>query len=153
MNGISLDVFRGFLVTRRKTVGSILGAMVSHKSLKAWQEAEWVSSTVIDISRSYWKPYAQAVFSQLQRASLSVQINIAEGYSFTSSPTFVRHLSIAYGSSIETGELLELLAKKTLIPEDEAKHIVERCHKSQRLILGLLKRCRLSLRKGDSSRN
>jgi four helix bundle protein len=121
--------------------------MVSHKSLKAWQEAEWVSSMVIDLSRSQWKPYAQAVFSQLQRASLSTQINIAEGYSFTNSPTFARHLSIAYGSSIETGELLELLAKKRLIPEDDAKKVVARCHNSQKLILGLLKRCRQVLQR------
>ena len=119
--------------------------MVSHKSLKAWQEAEWVSSTVIDISRAHWKPHAQAVFSQLQRAALSAQINIAEGYSFTNSPTFARHFSISYGSSIETGELLELHAKKSLIPEDDAKEIVQRCLQSQRLILGLLKRCRKTL--------
>ena len=119
--------------------------MVSHKSLKAWQEAEWVSSTVIDISKAHWKPYAQAVFNQLQRASLSVQINIAEGYSYTNTPTYVKHLSIAYGSSIETGELLELLAKKEIVPEGEVRQIVERCCNSQRLILGLLKRCRQKL--------
>ena len=124
-----------------------MDGMVSHKSLKAWQEAEWVSSKVIDLSKSHWKPYAQALFSQLQRASLSTQINIAEGYSYTNSPTFIRHLSIAYGSSIDTGELLELLAKKVLIPEDEAVRIAEHCYNSQKLILGLLKRCRQVLQK------
>jgi four helix bundle protein len=82
--------------------------------------------------------------------SLSVQINIAEGYSFTNSPTFARHLAIAYGSSIETGELLELLAKKTLVPDVEARQIVERCHNGQKLILGLLKRCRQSLKKSSA---
>ena len=142
-----LDMLCSILMICKLRLNATIGGMVSHKSLKAWQEAEWVSSTVIDISRSHWKPHAQAVFSQLQRASLSVQINIAEGYSFTNSPTFARHLAIAYGSSIETGELLELLAKKALVPADEATKIVERCHNSQKLILGLLKRCRQSLQK------
>ena len=125
--------------------------MISHKSLKAWQEAEWVSSAVIEISRFHWKPYAQAVVSQLQRASLSTQINIAEGYSFTNSPTFARHLSIAYGSSIETGELLELLTKKSLIPGNAATEMIARCRNSQKLILGLLKRCRQNLNSPSTS--
>jgi four helix bundle protein len=116
--------------------------MISHKSLLAWQEAECVSSTVLDISRLHWKPYAQAVFSQLQRASLSAQINIAEGYAYTNSPTFTRHLAISYGSSIETGELLELLAKKRIIPTDEIDQVLGHCGNSQKLILGLLKRTR-----------
>jgi four helix bundle protein len=114
--------------------------MLSHKSLLAWQEAEWVSSAVLDISRDYWRPFAQAVFGQVQRSSLSVQVNIAEGYAFTNTPTFRRHLSISYGSSIETGELLETLLKKGLIPPDPGTELVQRCFRSQKLLLGLLKR-------------
>jgi four helix bundle protein len=121
--------------------------MITHKSLRAWQEAAFVTSVVLDISRTCWKPYAQAIFSQLQRASLSTQVNIAEGYSFTNSPTFLRHLSIAYGSAIETGELLELLVSKQMIPEQIAHDTLIHCHNSQKLILGLLKRCRASLAK------
>jgi four helix bundle protein len=116
--------------------------MISHKSLKAWQEAEWVSSNVMDLAKTHWKPYAFAVFSQLLRAALSTQINIAEGYSFTNTPTFARHLSIAYGSAIETGELLELLTKKKVIPERVTSEALAHCYNSQRLLLGLLKRCR-----------
>ena len=120
--------------------------MISHKSLKAWQEAEWVTSTAIDLSRAHWKPYAHAIFSQLQRASLSTQVNIAEGYSFTSSPTFARHLSIAYGSSIETGELLEMLGKKKIVPSEQIHDILGHCTNSQKLILGLLKRCKQKIK-------
>ena len=92
------------------------------------------------------------MFGQLQRASLSTQINIAEGYSYTNSPTFVRHLSIAYGSSIESGEMIELLAKKDLIPERDAKEILHHCNNSQKLILGLLKHCREGLRNRPKTR-
>jgi four helix bundle protein len=62
----------------------------------------------IGLARDTWKPHAAALFSQLQRASLSVQLNIAEGYAFGESPTYTRHLRIAYGSAVETGELLEV---------------------------------------------
>jgi four helix bundle protein len=79
-----------------------------HKSLKAWQEASLVARGVIDLSRVHWKPYGAPVIGQLQRASLSVQLNIAEGFAYGDSPTYTRFLGIAYGSAVETIELLEL---------------------------------------------
>ena len=64
------------------------------------------SSTVVAISRASWQPWAGAMFSQLQRSSLSVQLNLAEGYAYGRSRTTLRFWRIAYGSAIETGDLL-----------------------------------------------
>ena len=52
--------------------------MRDHTSLHAWQEAHAASVGGIRLCRSSWKPYASALFNQLQRASLSVHLNIAE---------------------------------------------------------------------------
>ena len=114
--------------------------MVSHTSLVAWQEAEAVSLGVLTMGKNHWKPYAQAVFGQLQRASVSVQVNIAEGYAYSNSPTFRNHLRIAYGSAIESGDLLALLAKAEIVPAEEVGPILKRCKRSQRLLLGLMKK-------------
>jgi len=86
--------------------------MGDHTSLKAWHEAQAVTLAVIELGKTTWRPYLSALFSQLQRASLSVQLNISEGYTFGDSPTFTRHLSVAYGSAVETGELLQLLGHR-----------------------------------------
>ena len=93
----------------------------------------------IDLARLNWKPYASALFSQLQRASLSVQLNIAEGYAYGSSPSFTHHLTIAYGSAVETGELLEIALDAELISLEVRTGLLERNHRSQRLLLGMLK--------------
>jgi four helix bundle protein len=93
-----------------------------------------------ELVRSSWKPYAAALFSQLQRASLSVQLSIAEGYAFGESPTYTRHLKIAYGSAVETGELLEIALDTKVVPADKATVLLTRNRRSQRLLLGLLKR-------------
>jgi four helix bundle protein len=114
--------------------------MISHESLIAWQESEAVSLAVLDMSRHHWKPYAQAVFDQLQRASLSVLTNIAEGYAYSNSPTFRNHLRIAYGSAIECGDLLGLLHKANIVPNEKIQPILQRCRRCQRLILGLMSR-------------
>ena len=42
------------------------------------------------------EPCAAAVFSQLQRSSLSVQLNIAEGYANGASRSFTRHLNLLH---------------------------------------------------------
>jgi len=91
--------------------------MLDHRSLRAWQEAHAVSLGVLRLSRDSWKPYAAALFGQLQRSSLSAELNIAEGYSFGNTPTYTRHLGVAYGSAVETVELLRLGIEAGVLPE------------------------------------
>jgi four helix bundle protein len=113
-----------------------------HTSLRAWQEAHAISVDVIRLARSSWRPYAAALFIQLQRASLSVQLNIAEGYTFGDSPTFTRHLGIAYGSAVETGELLRLAVDAEVLQEEPLQILLRRVQATERLLLGMLKRRR-----------
>jgi four helix bundle protein len=110
-----------------------------HKSLHAWQESRAVVLGVIELARGSWKPYAAALFSQLQKASLSVQLNIAEGYAYGESPNFRRHLAIAYGSSVETGELLEIALDARLVCTEACLGLLTHNRRSQRLLLGMLK--------------
>jgi four helix bundle protein len=113
--------------------------MRDHTSLRAWQEAHAVSVEVIRLCRSSWKPYAAALFSQLQRSSLSVQLNIAEGYTFGDSPTFTKHLGIAYGSAVETRELLRLAREAGVVEERLLKPLLQRTQEAEHILLGLLK--------------
>ena len=110
-----------------------------HTSLKAWQAAHAVNVGVIRLARTAWQPYASALFSQLQRSSLSVQLNIAEGYSFGNSPTYTRHIGIAYGSAVETAEILKLGLETGVLPVDQARGILEHADHARHLLLGLLK--------------
>jgi four helix bundle protein len=116
--------------------------MRDHTSLRAWQEAHAVSVEVIRLCKNSWKPYAAALFSQLQRSSLSVQLNIAEGHTYGNSPTFTKHLGIAYGSAVETEELLRLAVETGLIEEKHLKPLLERSLESKYTLLGLLKQRR-----------
>ncbi len=113
--------------------------MRDHRSLEAWQEARAVVLGTIHLARDSWKPYAAALFSQLQRASLSVQLNIAEGYAYADSPSFTRHLAIAYGSAVETGELLEIALDAEVVAAKVVTQLLASNQRSQRLLLGLLK--------------
>jgi four helix bundle protein len=114
--------------------------MRDHKSLLAWQEANAVVRAVMVATRGRRHPCVD----QLQRAALSVQLNIAEGYALRSSKRFRNHLDIAYASAVETAELLELTSEIELLPADQGKATIQRCGRCQSLILGLIKRLRKS---------
>lgn len=85
----------------------------------------------------------QARYSvSLQRAALSVQLNIAEGYALKGQRRFLNHLSIAYASAIEVQEILELVGDETVLPGEFSEGMLEHTQRSQRLLLGLIKRYR-----------
>jgi four helix bundle protein len=113
-----------------------------HRSLRAWREAHAANIGVIRLARDAWKPYTAALHAQLQRASLSVELNIAEGYTFGDSPTFTRHLGIAYGSAVETVELLRLGIEADALPRVPGQEILAHADSARVLLLGLVKRRR-----------
>jgi len=112
--------------------------MRNHKSLLAWQEANAVAITVLRATRGVRHP----CIDQLQRAALSVQLNIAEGYALKSARRFRNHLDVAYGSAVETAELLELTESLNLVPAHRLNVARQRCGRCQALLLGLIKKLR-----------
>jgi four helix bundle protein len=73
---------------------------------------------------------------------LSVQLNIAEGYTYGDSPSYTRHLAIAFGSAVETIEILELLTEGGIIEGDLVSEVLRRARLSRKLLTGMLKRRR-----------
>ncbi len=114
--------------------------MRDHTTLLAWQRANAVVKQVFRACHDHWKPPAAALFSQLQRASLSVQLNIAEGHALNNKRQFRYHLNVAYGSAVEVAELLTLCLETKIIPAEAAKLTLANCRESQALIMGLMKK-------------
>jgi|SRR3954470_14755058 four helix bundle protein len=112
--------------------------MRSHKSLLAWQEANAVVMQVMSVTKGNRHPCV----NQLQRATLSVQLNIAEGYAYRSPKRFRNHLDIAYASAVESGDLVEICGQMELLTSDLAAVMLQRCHRCQQLIRGLINRLR-----------
>ena len=116
--------------------------MRDHKSLRAWLEAKEISHLAIDAAREHWKPWAAGWFGQFQRATLSIRLNIAEGYAYGRPRMFVRHLGIAYASAIETIELFEMALEKAILPEELCRKGLGHCGVCRGLLLGLIRKYR-----------
>jgi four helix bundle protein len=80
------------------------------------------------------------LFSQLQRSSLSIQLNIAEGYAFGDSATLRKHVRIAYGSAVESDDLLTLMSEYDHFDRGNMTRVLQICDEAQKLLFGLMKR-------------
>jgi four helix bundle protein len=58
-----------------------------------------------------------------------------------------RHLGIAYGSAVETGELLRLALETEILQEGSVRVLLKRVQETERLLLGMLKHRRKFLLK------
>jgi len=54
----------------------------------------------------------------------------------------LHHLNIAYGSAVETGELLELCRDEQVLPPSVVDVALTDCCECQRVLLGLIRRLR-----------
>ena len=111
--------------------------MRDHSSLLAWQRARELVVQVYHVTNRLWRPQLAHFIDQLRRSSLSVQINVAEGHALGTRNLFVRHLTIAYGSAIETIDLLDLLIELSEDGNEELGSIRERARGNSALVLAL----------------
>lgn len=111
--------------------------MRDHTSLVAWQVAHEVAVESLRLCRECWKPWAAAAFGQLQRAALSAQLNIAEGYSCESDSRKRYHYGVAYGSAVEAGDVMRVLEKLDIMAPARLTELQAENLRSQQLLLGL----------------
>ena len=82
--------------------------MKAYKRLVIWKLADKLTRETYKHTENFPKSEQYAFTSQLRRASLSVVLNIIEGYARRSDWDFRRFLDISLGSLAEVEYLLEL---------------------------------------------
>ena len=81
---------------------------------------------------------------QIQRASVSIPSNIAEGFERESDKEFMRYLYIAKGSCAEVRTQLFIICEIGWISNDEYVLSNNKCLEISRMLMGLIKKIRLS---------
>jgi four helix bundle protein len=80
------------------------------------------------------------VKDQLDRASTSIPLNIAEGNGKYSPKDRCRFFDIAHGSALECAAGLDVLVAKARLTDDQIRPGKERLQKIVRMLIGLIKR-------------
>lgn len=95
------------------------------EELRIYQEAIDFVSYIYSLTKKWSSPYKFSLADQLQRAALSIALNIAEGSGRTSKD-FQHFLSVARGSCYECVAVLAIARKERLISENEYARVYDR---------------------------
>ena len=113
-------------------------AYFDHEKLDVYQESiafcAWVGELVSQIS------VKAAAKDQLDRASTSLPLNIAEGNAGFSTVDRARFLEIARGSALECAACLDVLAVRKLVAPERILPAKERLVRIVNMLMGMLKR-------------
>jgi four helix bundle protein len=109
-----------------------------HEKLQVYREAidfsAWVSMLLESMAR------LSDVKDQLDRASTSVPLNIAEGNGKFTLKDRCRFFDIAHGSALECAAGLDILVAKAKLTPDQIRPGKERLQKVVRMLMGLIKK-------------
>lgn len=89
------------------------------EKLKVWQSAIELSGEISQLTEAFPKKELFILTSQIQRASDSIALNIAEGSTGQTNPEFRRFLSFALRSGIEVVSCIYLAKRRRLIDQNQ----------------------------------
>jgi four helix bundle protein len=109
----------------------------SYRQLIAWQKAMELVKVVYEMTDRFPREELFCLTAQLRRSVVSVPSNIAEGQGRNSTKEFINHLSIAYGSLMET-ETQNLIAEmRNYVSAEESNMVMKKSAEVGRLLNGL----------------
>jgi four helix bundle protein len=111
--------------------------MNRHKDLKVWQESIEFVSSIYSFTKKFPKDELYGITSQLNRASVSIAANIAEGAGRNSNKEFIQFLSIAMGSSAEVETLLIISEKQGFISKENYEAVISKLNQIQNMLFRL----------------
>jgi four helix bundle protein len=110
----------------------------TYQELIVWQKAMDLVESIYKISRAFPREEVYALTSQVRRAAVSIASNIAEGQGRRTTTDFPRHLSIAYGSLLETETQLLIAQRLKCLAKPNADDAMRQTAEVGRLLNGLM---------------
>ena len=109
------------------------------EELESWKVARDLSNEVYSITKKEKFSIDFGLKDQIQRASVSIMANIAEGFDSRSDKSFVNFLNYAYRSATEVQSLLYVASDQKYISKTEFNSLYTQVNKIHGLIGGLIK--------------
>lgn len=96
--------------------------MKRFEDLEVYQKAFQLSIKIFKLTKS--TNFESSIKNQLQRAVLSITLNIAEGFELQSNKQFVKFLFISKGSSGEVRSLLRICETLNMIEKSTVNELI-----------------------------
>jgi four helix bundle protein len=109
----------------------------SYRDLDVWQKAMDLVIECYRMTTKFPKNEIYGLSSQLQRASVSLPANIAEGHQRQHSKEFLQYLSIACGSLAEVETHIQIASRLGYVDENQVNNILDKTSEVGRMLYGL----------------
>ena len=109
------------------------------EDLDAWTVARELANLIYSLSKIGEFARDYGFRDQIQRASVSIMNNIAEGFERGSNKDFAKFLFIARGSTGEVRSMLYLALDQKYITDEQFKETYDLCVRESQLCWGLIK--------------
>jgi len=108
------------------------------EDIEAWKEARNLNKLIYQVTKkdSFKKDFG--LTGQIQRASITVMANIAEGFDRQSDREFIHYLKIASSSASEIQSHLYAALDLAYISEEEFEDLYEQAKRVKKLINGFI---------------
>ena len=113
--------------------------MRNFRELKVWKEARILVKEIYLTTKALPDTEKYGLISQINRCSVSITANIAEGCGKYSNKDFVRFLQISLGSAYELENHLILCEDLEFIPSENITPIIKKVQRLQKQIAALIK--------------
>lgn len=113
-----------------------MGQIKSFEDLPVWRESLQLSIAIYS-ALSNCKDFG--LKDQLQRSSVSIPSNIAEGFERDSNNEYIRFLNISKASCAELRTQLYIAKEAGVLPLELAESFIERTKKISRMLYGYVK--------------
>ena len=123
-------------------------AIEKFEDIKAWQAGRKLTKAVYQMSSAGQFSRDYGLRDQIQRASVSVMANIAEGYDSLSNREFMRFLGYALRSATEVQSHLYVALDQDYASQDQFNAIYQQAIEVKNLLHGFLRYLRTSEAKG-----
>jgi four helix bundle protein len=124
----------------------LAGTIRSYKDLVVWQQAVTLVELTYDLARKLPASERFGLISQMTRAAVSVQANIAEGHGSQHRRVYLNHLSISKGSLVELETYIILVVKLGFVKPEQTANIQGKIDDVGRLLSALVRALRAPVR-------
>ncbi|MBT3302198.1 MAG: four helix bundle protein [Bacteroidetes bacterium] len=116
--------------------------MHNFRELKIWVESIQLTTDVYKLTSKFPKSEQYNLISQINRSSVSIPSNIAEGSSRRTTKGFIQFLDIALGSTYELETQLIIAGKLDYIQSNNLSEILNKTIEIQKMINGFIRNLR-----------
>lgn len=116
-----------------------MGKIVKFEDIEAWQRARKMVIEIYKISNDDLFSKDFALKDQIRRASVSIMLNIAEGFARKTKKEFIQFLYVSHGSLAELQSCLYIALDLNYLSKEKFNILYKECEEISKMISGLIK--------------